>query len=715
MYAARMGCGAKLICGREIDMRATKCVLAIALVGGLLAVGAAHGDEQGFVVKPPVVTEMSPADRQARDAVVKLIAEKQKKLPTEWALTVPERASGLPAKYDLLLHRGSGCFMDTDARLEIQVRDQQAKWELTDKTGIFRVTRPAAEIDSLVRQLAYAFHAVEKPRERYGFSSITIGPAPLYVEVVSRDDKFPFHLHPAHLQAEESGDEPLEKIRSYAFAQLADFAFPVAEKQGQAIAAAEQSAEILRRLKEIPLIAEFREQTELRKNPFETPEQQVAEAKMAAGRSPEAVRQVTSAHRHQLWVERHLYGKLAVKVGLAEAMPELKRLELADETRMLEIATSADLQVAIKRAIAYRSTENQMISQWAVTFTLDKQHPERLIWLIEVLPDLIKPETQERADRICFVLARTKLTKEHVDLLTQQYRDTKHPFLKISLAHTLLRHTHDASYFDFLAQQVRTLKPEKETYPKGPRTTAADYLFRYAADTGKFRKEAYELLQVILAESRQTETPDSFHMFELVKLLGKLGSEKDVKYLTGLSESKSVYLASEAIKALDEISPPVALQQLHRRMEELIKQPGTKEQFTHDYSHLVYGNFSVIIFNRDVAAVPLLKRAWERLNAKEKPKPVTKPATGDEWLDLGSTPEQPDNVSAGYEPQHLIAFLEAKNGVARAEAAIAHFGDRASLEDKPRMQKLVKQLIAEGADPKRCEELLRDPYEEERE
>ena len=292
---------------------------------------------------------------------------------------------------------------------------------------------------------------------------------------------------------------------------------------------------------------------------------------------------------------------------------------------------------------------------------------------------------------------------------------SKHPYLKISLAHTLLRQTNEASYFDYLAQQVRTLKPDGDAYPKGPRTAAADHLFQYAVDTGKFRNEAYALLTVILGESRKKETPDSFRMFELVELLGKLGSEQDVKYLTELSASQSVYLSSVAIQALDEISPPVALQQLHRRLESLNKQAGTKDQFTHDYSHLVYGNFSIIIFERDVAAVPLLKRAWERLNAKEKPQPVKKPAADDaKWLDLVSAVEELAYVSRGYDPQHVIAFLEAKSGRARAEAAIAHFGDRAYLEDKPRMQKLVKQLIAEGADPKRCDALLQYPYEDER-
>ena len=405
---------------REIEMRATKCVLAMLVVGGLFAARVARGADRDFLVKPPVVKEMSPADQQARDAVVKLIAEKQKREPTAWALTVPEQASGVPAKYDLLLHRGCGCFSDSNARLEIQVRDQEAKWELTDKTGIYRVSRPAAEIDALVRQLAYAFHAVQKPRTRYGAISGTIGPAPLYVEVVSRDDKLPFHLHPERLRSDAVGDEPQERIRSYAFAQLTEFAIPAAEKHGQAILADEQAVEILRRLKQIPLLSDFHQQAEARKNPFQSPE-----AIIAALRKPKAAEEVTGARKNQLWIERELYGNLAGKRSLAEALPELKRLELAEETRMLEIATAADLRAAIKRAITYRSTENQRIAHWAVTFCFDKDHPERLTWPIEVLPELIQPETEQRADHICFTLARAKMSKEHLELLSQQFRETR--------------------------------------------------------------------------------------------------------------------------------------------------------------------------------------------------------------------------------------------------------------------------------------------------
>lgn len=52
--------------------------------------------------------------------------------------------------------------------------------------------------------------------------------------------------------------------------------------------------------------------------------------------------------------------------------------------------------------------------------------------------------------------------------------------------------------------------------------------------------------------------------------------------------------------------------------------------------------------------------------------------------------------------------------IARAEAAIAHFGDRAHYEDRTRMQRLVDQLIAEGAAPERCKLLLHVPDESRR-
>src|SRR5262245_41493952 len=127
----------------------------------LLATRVVASDD-AWLVAPRVIKVISAADREARDELTKVIAAKQAKISSDgWSLDVPEQSSGVPAKYDLLLHRSNGCFTETRARLELQVRDGRAQWELCELGGIYRAERPSADVDRLVRQLAYAFHAVE--------------------------------------------------------------------------------------------------------------------------------------------------------------------------------------------------------------------------------------------------------------------------------------------------------------------------------------------------------------------------------------------------------------------------------------------------------------------------------------------------------------------------------------------------------------------------
>jgi hypothetical protein len=143
-------------------------------------------------------------------------------------------------------------------------------------------------------------------------------------------------------------------------------------------------------------------------------------------------------------------------------------------------------------------------------------------------------------------------------------------------------------------------------------------------------------------------------------------------------------------------------------MERWIKQPVNQTAFSHE----IFSHFELIIFERDVAAAPLLKKAWERLSTREPPK--EDPKIDDPDVILFESSDDPEPIPECYNPAHVIAFLEAKTGAARAEAAIAHFGDRAHYEDRARMQRLVDQLIAEGADPQRCKLLLHVPEDARR-
>ena len=662
-------------------MRSVTAVLGLALTifMGTTAVRVA-ADDNAWLVLPPLVKEVSAADREVRDELAKVIAARQTKASRDgWNLEVPERASGVPTKYDLVLHRSNGCFTDTRARLEIQVRNGRARWELCELSGIYRTDRPAADVDRLVRQLAYAFHAVERPgKERNWSISFSVGPPPHYIEVVSRDNKSPFHLQPDHPQVEHnSSGRPTDRIRNYAFAVLVEHVFNVAERECQLISAEEVSREVLRRLKSTPALVEGEK--------------------------------LTSGRRDQIEVERSLYGDMAVKHCLSEALPELKRLFLIDEERQLQIAVAADPKPLVLQAIANHEKDLQLAA-WAVSFAADDRHPDRLAWLCDVLPRLEKdPPAASYVDAVLFALDGKKLTKEQLVQLAARFDQTKNLMQKIGVAQVLLQHTHEGKYFSYLDSLVRSLPPDADANSRGPRRTATRHLLSYAVETGRQRSEARSLLKKLLQEPLEKQRPDSFEMFELVELLGDLGTPEDVPYLAGLAQTGSPYLMSFATSALANLVAKRALEVLHERIDRWNKLPADELA----YSHEICSHFELIIFERDVAAVPLLKKAWEQLSTRKAPKENKKADDPNEIL-LFDTSDDSEPTSEGYNPAHVIAFLEAKTGSARAEAAIAHFGDRAHYEDRTRMRRLVDQLIAEGADPQRCKLLLHDPEDPRR-
>ncbi len=94
-------------------------------------------------------------DKKVRDELLKVIEEKQTpEFSEKFHVEIPDAATNLPAKYDLLLygqHVGRSLL-----RIEVNVRGEQATMEVADITGIRRGSVPLEPIDRLARQLAYA-------------------------------------------------------------------------------------------------------------------------------------------------------------------------------------------------------------------------------------------------------------------------------------------------------------------------------------------------------------------------------------------------------------------------------------------------------------------------------------------------------------------------------------------------------------------------------
>src|SRR5687768_16216092 len=105
--------------------------LFLAFALSLSPLSAVDDEPNPWRVAPPVVKELTAADREARDELLKLIEKKQDPAyRAEWKLEIPERASGVPVNYDVLLYRTYAGWSSSATRIEIQVRAGRANIEL---------------------------------------------------------------------------------------------------------------------------------------------------------------------------------------------------------------------------------------------------------------------------------------------------------------------------------------------------------------------------------------------------------------------------------------------------------------------------------------------------------------------------------------------------------------------------------------------------------
>lgn len=595
-------------------------------------------------IAPPVVRQVSAIDQEARADLIGLILKhRDDDFREHWAVDIPPRASGVPQDYTVLVYGDEGGYPRSAQRIEVRVKDGRAKIELCDADGIFRLERPAQEIDRLVRQLAYAFHATDrvvKAGSKFGFRSVSHARRPT-IEVYSNDKHAPCHLvTPAWQAIASEVSRSTNGLRGFMHTRLSDTLNTLTRQEGELIAADDENREVLMRLGVVP--------------PVNSDEADYLRGDLPA-------------------TEASIYGELAIKRRLASARGDLKRLGRDDLAMQLEVSTEFDPGPRIQAAVLQYQTDHHF-GHWALEFAKDEQHPERLQSLLELLPfDL----NHYHVESILDCAATRQLFSGQIELIKSFYRQTCDQDAKISAANALLRLTHEEEYFVYLDELVRVLpRGPKDDY-RHPRRVAAQHLLGYASETGKYREQGYALLKLLIGELENIDKPDWGELRTCVRALGALGSPADLPFLTRIAKGETAY--GDAIRAMTTIDRQAGLTALHSRIEKLNR----GDVDTARYGNEVFTNFNLIAMQRDTAAVPLLQEAWQKL--------------------LQSNPKR-DWVWDQYDPAPVVAFLQAKTISERVDAAFRFFPNR-NLPDAW-VESYVNQLIADGGDPDRCKQLL---------
>jgi hypothetical protein len=287
-----------------------------------------------------------------------------------------------------------------------------------------------------------------------------------------------------------------------------------------------------------------------------------------------------------------------------------------------------------------------------------------------VLPLDISPYN---AKEILEHLALTQLSKSQIGQIEALYAQSEKQIIKVCAADLLLLATDAPHYFTYLEEVARTpLSGDKVDY-LNPRTKAIGCLLDYSSDTGKQRDRAYVLLKLLIAEQETQAKPE---LTQYALALGHLGSPADLPFLIQFAERDSPHEAGFAIDALANIEPLAALEVLHRRIARNNRSPNE------NYRWEVWEHLDLVMAERDNAAIPLIKRAWE-WHVEQYPKAAEK-----------------DYAS----PKLVIAFLEAKSANERVDAAlncVRHFYVRES-----QVKRIAEELRKEGADAEKCDLLL---------
>jgi len=631
----------------------------------------------GWILTPPVAEgRLSEQDRIARESLQRLVDRDQHEaFRAEIAIAVPERPTGLPGDYDVLVY--GQLPSDQANRLEIKVRGGRATAEyVSTRNELRRGDIPADSLDSLTRQLLYAAMSTHSSREErhtdlsqaLSHSSLTADRLVDYrIEVISRDSDHPLHLKTEPRQAISrriSGETA--GVHGYAHTRFCQTVLRVVwDRLSQQPLTPELGEDFARRLRELADRAS-------------APAAATSASKQSATSLFAKLAEGSSDEVDLSRVEGLISVQLIVACRARSALRDLERMGFRDAADELRFETAENSRELLQRALEGRDLRLHLMAARMLT---SNPTPQNVALLVESLPRI---EPKARASSILRALMSAEVTPSQVERIKEYHGATQEPTERLAVARLLLWKSDDDMYHAELVRLALAMNPQhaKREYPV--QLGAALAVFAHAVETGKRRAAALELLRTLID---RIPGPPHVHKhgegwrIEMRNLgmqyLGLLGEPADLPRLAVCIGDDTEWFGPVQIVDIARLDADAALKLARARIERYAA--GKPE--TVPFLWWVEPYLGLVFWQRDEGSVGPLAAALEkyRRTALEH----------DESL-----------VTLVL----LQKYLTEKDADERARLAT----DFVRL-DRPNSTWVVdvgKRLLREGADPKRCQPLL---------
>lgn len=581
-------------------------------------------------------------DKKIREELLETILNRQDdRFREKFAIELPDAASNLPKNYDLLFyghHVGMALL-----RIEVKVRGDKATMETATVSGIRRGNVPTDDIDRLARQLAYARLAKTErlPDAPTGGRRTAASHAPYRSYVIaSRDRGNDFYLFtPPNQLLADSIDEGTRGLAGLIETEGEDALWTISKEHLHDVAPdAEWRSEIVRRLKAI-------------RSPTTSDPEPVMRKDLAA-------------------VESLIYGELAVDWRIADAMDDLKRLELATLSELLAIGAASDPRPLLRAAL---HKENSRVFYYAIDFILKAERTPHLDVLVESIP----ATEPEHAATVIRRLGSAELSEAQFRVIETYYANSDDKDARIAAGILLLHRERGDRYYDDLRDLFLRKRPSPSH--SDPEERGLHELFNYSILTGKRRDESAELARELLDRIPADAESDTVGLGSLIAAVGELGNRDDLPRLRRYFREECSTLASTVINAIAHIEPDEGLSMMRRQIQRYNAREGGGY-----YGNYVGTYLDVIVWQHDTSSTQALAAALAKYRR-----------------------QSPDETSWVESSERALQYLRAES-LADRVSAVKRYVDRAPLSEKW-SKSIANQLIAEGANSKDVAFMIEPP------
>jgi hypothetical protein len=629
-------------------------------------------------IRTPLSTDaMTARDASARAELRRLIDKLQdESFRRDITLDIPERATGLPASYDLHVY---GTYTDRAQRIEIHVRDGKATTEFGSTHRFARRTGelPFDRVDQLTRELLYGAMTRHVRRAE-------AGPGELTYSIASRTATY-YASHALYFRIDIKSCDPERPLRLMTEArQTANSAIDLHDSGVRGFIHAHFCNELLKivfqHLEEVPPANESAAEAMRRLNALADRVKNMDKVAAARVRADETA-EVTVVERdafdeddvERTIVEARVLGQQAVSLRCKDAADVLEELGQKSLARALRLATANDGGVSLRKALI---DEDWDVFAEALDLASEKLDAAAIQNLVEVLPHLAD---SYRMAATLQTLESSELTPEQIAAIRVFHRDAPDERARVAAARLLLFKTDDNEIFDQFGRTA--LEPVKldGSDIDSPVFTAGYAVVVYAIAKGTRREAAADLVRKLLDRIPTDAHPNYSGRDWLSRSLGQLGDRSDLPRLEMLAASPDLSVNVEAIRGLSYLDGRRAMELARSQMQWYLEGRSNSS-----YGWSVQPYFSLIFWQRDVQSVPLLERALARY--RQAPEVAEEP--------------HPD-IEA------LFDYLRAERVEDRVSAAL-RFVKYHWVERREWCADVGRRLVEEGADRDSCR-LLFDP------